>query len=79
VDAWARDRTTELLPELQAFTMRVDGVAAKLKLSQNRTPGDRLGVLDALASSARDDDHAVRDLMAARFDESGQLPREGGR
>jgi 5'-3' exonuclease len=37
VDAWARDRTTELLPELQAFTMRVDGVAAKLKLSQNRT------------------------------------------
>ena len=79
VDGWARDRTTELLPELQAFTMRVDEVTAKLKLSQNRTPGDRRGVIEALSSSSRDDDHAVRDLMTARFDESGRLPGEGGR
>lgn len=79
VDGWARDRTTELLPELQAFTMRVDEVTAKLKLSQNRTPGDRRGVIEALSSSSRDDDHAVRDLMTARFDESGRRPGEGGR
>lgn len=72
MDAWARDRTTELLPELQAFTMPVEQVTAKLKLGQNRTPGDRIGTIAALGDSPRDEDHAVRDLMVARFDESGR-------
>jgi transcriptional regulator len=72
VDAWARDRTTQLLPDLQAFTMPVEQVMAKVKVSQNRTPADRLGVMAALDRSSRFDDHAVRDLMGARFDESGR-------
>jgi len=72
-DAWARERTTELLPELQAFTMKVDRLTAKVKMSQNRTPGDRLGVIAALESSPHDDDHEVRDLMRARFDDAGEM------
>jgi len=71
-DAWARDRTTELLPELQAFTMRVDQLTAKVKMGQNRTPADRLGVIAALEPSPHDDDREVRDLMKARFDDLGE-------
>jgi transcriptional regulator len=73
VDAWARERTTELLPELQAFTLPVEQVTAKVKVSQNRTPGDRVGVMTALQDSTRPDDRAIRDLMVARFDEFGQF------
>ena len=79
VDAWARDRVTELLPELQAFTMKVETVSAKVKMSQNRTPGDRLGVMAALEASSRDDDHEVRALMDSRFDAAGYQVGETAR
>ncbi|WP_432876704.1 FMN-binding negative transcriptional regulator [Kribbella sp. CA-245084] len=71
VDEWARDRTTELLPELQAFTLRADQVTAKVKLGQNRTEADRLGTMAALHDSPRTDHQTVECLMRARYDDHG--------
>ncbi|WP_328523343.1 FMN-binding negative transcriptional regulator [Kribbella sp. NBC_00359] len=72
VDEWARDRTTDLLPELQAFTLRVDQVIAKVKMGQNRTEGDRVGTMAALHDSARTDHQVVEGLMHARYDSEGR-------
>jgi len=73
VDEWARDRTTELLPELQAFTVRVEQVTAKVKLGQNRTEGDRVGTMAALHDSPRTDHQVVEGLMKARYDDEGRV------
>lgn len=72
VDEWARARTTELLPELQAFTLTVDQVTAKVKMGQNRTEGDRAATMAALHESPRTDHQAVEDLMRARYDGEGR-------
>lgn len=72
-DEWARDRTNELLPELQAFTLRVDEVTAKVKLGQNRTAGDRASTMAALHVSPRSDHQAVESLMRARYDDEGRV------
>ncbi|TCO26346.1 PaiB family negative transcriptional regulator [Kribbella steppae] len=71
VDDWARDRTTGLLPELQAFTLRVEQVTAKVKMGQNRTEGDRVGTMAALHESPRTDHQVVQGLMRARYDDQG--------
>jgi len=71
VDEWARDRTTELLPELQAFTLRVDQLTAKVKMGQNRIEGDRVGTMAALHESPRTDHQVVEGLMRARYDDQG--------
>jgi transcriptional regulator len=76
VDEWARDRTTELLPELQAFTLRVEQVTAKVKMGQNRTEGDRVGTMAALQESPRTDHQVVEGLMRARYDNEGQVKGE---
>ncbi|MFI6299303.1 FMN-binding negative transcriptional regulator [Nonomuraea sp. NPDC050790] len=75
-DGWARARTTELLGGLQAFTVAIDSIEAKVKMSQNRTPGDRVGVMDAL--SERDDPGARTSLwlMSERFDRTGRNRKE---
>jgi transcriptional regulator len=78
VDDWARDRTTELLPELQAFTMKVETVTAKVKMGQNRTTGDRVGVMTALQESSRGDHQVVEGLMRARYDDDGLSRSEDG-
>lgn len=71
VDEWARDRTTELLPELQAFTLRAEQVTAKVKMGQNRTEGDRVSTMAALHDSPRTDHQVVEDLMRERYDSEG--------
>ena len=76
VDEWARDRTTELLPELQAFTLRVEQWTAKVKMGQNRTEGDRVGTMAALHDSPRTDHTVVEDLMKARYDDVGRVKGE---
>jgi transcriptional regulator len=76
VDEWARDRTTELLPELQAFTLRVEQVTAKVKMGQNRTEGDRVGTMTALHDSPRTDHQVVEGLMKARYDDQGRVKGE---
>jgi transcriptional regulator len=45
---------------------RVEQIEAKDKLSQNRTPQDRAGVIAALTAEPADGAHAVAELMAAR-------------
>lgn len=71
MDAWARARTDELLPELQAFTMRVATVEAKFKMSQNRTAADRVGVMTELDGHGDPCSAEVLGLMRERFDDSG--------
>lgn len=72
MDAWARTRTDELLTELQAFTMPVERVEAKVKMSQNRTAGDRVGVMSELGRTGGREAAAALRLMTDRFDETGQ-------
>jgi transcriptional regulator len=55
-----------LLPRLAAFTMRIDAIQGKRKLSQNRSPEDRDGVVDGLRQRAADDDLAIAAAMADR-------------
>lgn len=52
-----------------AFEIPIARLEAKAKLSQNRTPEDRRGVIDGLRASGRPDDGALAALMAAREDE----------
>jgi transcriptional regulator len=75
VDAWARARTVELLGDLQAFTMPVESVEAKVKMSQNRTVADRARVMSMLDDTPDACAAAALSLMRDRFDPSG-LPRE---
>jgi transcriptional regulator len=76
VDEWARNRTTELLAELQAFTLRVEQLTAKVKMGQNRTEGDRVETMAALHDSPRTDHQVVEGLMRARYDSDGQMKGE---
>lgn len=69
--AWAA-RTVQLLNELQAFTMLVDSVEAKVKMSQNRTEADRVEVMSMLDGSFDLDASAALRLMRERFDGSRQ-------
>jgi transcriptional regulator len=68
VDTWARARTVQLLNELQAFTMAVDSVEAKVKMSQNRTEADRERVMSMLEGASDDGAAAALRLMRDRFD-----------
>jgi transcriptional regulator len=71
VDAWARARTVQLLNGLQAFTMAVDSVEAKVKMSQNRTEADRARVMSMLDGATTDGAAAALRLMRDRFHSSG--------
>lgn len=75
MDEWARARTDELLDELQAFTMKVDLIEAKFKVSQNRTVADRAGVMSELAKSSDPCSSSVLQMMDTRFDETGEQRR----
>jgi transcriptional regulator len=72
VDAWARARTVQLLNELLAFTMAVDSVEAKVKMSQNRTEADRVRVMSMLDGASADGATEALRLMRDRFDASGE-------
>jgi transcriptional regulator len=52
-----------LLPAIVAFRMPVARLDAKFKMNQNRSAGDRAGVVAALAASAVAGDRAVADWM----------------
>lgn len=52
-----------LVGAIVAFEIDITRVAAKLKLSQNRHPDDRAGVMRALAASDHPTDRAVAALM----------------
>ncbi len=50
--------------------LEVIGVEGKAKLSQNRSVGDRAGVIEGLRGEDRQDDQSVADAMAALLDRS---------
>lgn len=52
-----------LLPHLTALTMRIEAIQGKRKLSQNRSPADRDGVVDGLRRRGADDDLAIAEAM----------------
>ena len=59
-----------MLRGIVAFDMPVDRLEGKAKMSQNKSPADRAGVIDALRESASPADRALADFMAAREDRS---------
>jgi len=61
-----------LLPHLLAFTLPIDAIQGKRKLSQNRSPEDRDGVIDGLRQRGGDDDLAIAEAMVGyRYASSG--------
>lgn len=65
-EPWVPERAGELpqklLPALVAFELVVEKLEAKFKLSQNRKPEDRAGVLDAFERGTAEE-RAVAELM----------------
>jgi transcriptional regulator len=52
-----------LLPHIAPFRMEIERIEGKLKLSQNKSRADRLGVSRGLRERGRDDDLAIAALM----------------
>ncbi len=60
---WADERYGKLLDALVAFELPVERIECKRKLSQNRTPADQWGVIEALCASGGPDDRALAERM----------------
>lgn len=60
---WVDERYVKLLDALVAFELPVERVECKRKLSQNRTPADQWGAIEALAASAEPGDRALAERM----------------
>jgi transcriptional regulator len=78
---WVRDAPEKFIAgQLRAIVgveLAVRQIEAKDKLSQNRTPQDRAGVIAALRSEPAAGAHAIADLMADREPASGiPIPTE---
>jgi transcriptional regulator len=58
------DYVDERLPHIAAFRFQIDALQGKRKLSQNRTPEDRDGIIDGLRDRGGDDDLAIAEAMA---------------
>lgn len=58
-----RERLAELLAAITAFSIEVTRVESKRKLSQNKSPADRAGVIEGLRARGGDGDAAVAKLM----------------
>ncbi len=54
----------ERLPHIAAFSLPIDALQGKRKLSQNRTPEDRQGIVEGLRERGGDDDLAIAGVMA---------------
>jgi transcriptional regulator len=59
----AQDHVAELLPHIVAFTLEIDSLQGKRKLSQNKSAEDRDGVIDGLRERGGDDDRAIAEAM----------------
>jgi transcriptional regulator len=69
-DGWRLDeyeprRRTAMVRGIVGFAMPIDAVAGKAKLSQNKTPDDRAGVIAALRAGTDPDGHAIATMMSA--------------
>jgi transcriptional regulator len=57
-------RVEELLPQIVAFTLEISSLQGKRKLSQNRTPAERAGVIRGLSERGEEDDLAIAAAIA---------------
>jgi transcriptional regulator len=57
-------RVDELLPHILAFTLEISSIQGKHKLSQNRSPEERVGVIRGLSERGSDDDRAIVEAMS---------------
>jgi transcriptional regulator len=57
------DHVAERLPHLLAFTLEISSIQGKRKLSQNRSPEDRAGVILGLSTRGSEDDRAIVEAM----------------
>jgi transcriptional regulator len=53
----------ELLPRILAFTLEISSLQGKRKLSQNRPPEERAGVIRGLSERGGEDDRAIAAAM----------------
>jgi transcriptional regulator len=60
-----RDYVERLLGGIVAFSIRIERFETKMKLSQNRPPGDRLRVIERLRQRRGPDDEAIAALIEA--------------
>jgi transcriptional regulator len=61
--AVADEYVAERLPHIAAFTLEIEAMQGKRKLSQNRTPADRDGIVSGLRERGGDDDLAIAEAM----------------
>jgi transcriptional regulator len=64
LESAAQDHVAGLLPNIVAFTLEIDSLQGKRKLSQNKSTEDREGVIDGLRERGGDDDRAIAEAMA---------------
>ncbi|CAG4912311.1 unnamed protein product [Acidocella sp. C78] len=74
VDDAPDDFIVAQLKGIVGLVMRIDSVIAKRKLSQNRPPADRAGVIAALAASGRDEEATLMREREAAADRPGPEP-----
>ena len=61
-DAWIQ----RLLPQIEAFEIKIEKLQGKFKLNQNRTAADREGVIETLSAGEDPLQQAVASLMVER-------------
>jgi transcriptional regulator len=72
----SEDHVEELLPHIVAFTLEIEALQGKRKLSQNRSVEDRDGVIRGLRERGGDDDRALVEAMVD-YPYASQEPRGG--
>jgi transcriptional regulator len=60
----SEDHVAELLPRIVTFTLEIEAIQGKRKLSQNRSVEDRDGVIRGLRERGGDDDRKIAATMA---------------
>lgn len=71
------DDLARLLPHLVAFTLHIEAIQGKRKLSQNRSSADRDGVIDGLRQRGGDDDLVIAQAMID-YSYASNAPGSGG-
>jgi transcriptional regulator len=75
----SEQKKQKLIGGIVAFRMPIARLDAKFKMSQNKTAGDRGGVIKHLRASGRADDAAVADWMSTHDATVSPLPTPVGR
>ena len=67
----AQAHAEHLAKHILGFTLEIESLEGKYKLSQNRSDGDRAGVLREFAKLRRDDVAEMLELMRGLYAEDG--------